>query len=69
MVGTTTCDAAQCEKTTDAIVRLTRPDWMVEQVASVDGKTEDVSLCSGCADNFGDGVSADVELLAGRADI
>jgi hypothetical protein len=66
MVGTTTCDAAQCEKTTDAILRITRPSWMVEQVPSVDCKTEDVSLCSRHADGFGGGVTADVELIAGR---
>lgn len=66
MAGTTTCDATDCEKTTDAVLRLTRPDWMVEQVPSVTDKTSDVSLCSKHAENYGEHVSVDVEVLSGR---
>ena len=67
MVGTTTCDATDCEKTTDAIVKIVRPDWMLEQ-CGLDKETE-VSLCGSHADGYGEGVSAEVELVAGRADI
>jgi len=67
MVGTTTCDATNCGKTTDAIVEIVRPDYLVEQCGLE--KSEEVSLCGRHADGYGDRVSAEFNLVAGRAEI
>jgi len=63
MAGTR-CDNNDCEKAVDHILRITRPDWMVEQVPSVDSKESEVYLCDRHAGAFGDGVSAEVEKIA-----